>query len=127
MPEPRTPRRLAVVLSALLALPGVNEVLVYAGADAVYYDTFREFGYSDAELRAWIPAPAHQPWWLLQNMSGFGGPVSKRLIDQRAALAKKIIKRLRELGMTPVLPGYFGTVPDGFTDKNPEARVVPQG
>src|ERR671922_137088 len=127
MPEPRTPRRLAVVLSALLALTGVNEVLVYAGADAVYYDTFREFGYSDAELRAWIPAPAHQPWWLLQNMSEFGGPVSRRLIEKRAALARKITDRVRELGMTPVLPGYFGTVPDDFVAKyGGDAAIVPQ-
>ncbi|WP_275562148.1 alpha-N-acetylglucosaminidase TIM-barrel domain-containing protein [Streptomyces sp. 5-6(2022)] len=111
----------------VLALHGINEVLVYIGADAVYYDTFRDFGYSDAELRAWIPAPSHQPWWLLQNMSGFGGPVSKQLIDQRAALAKKIAGRVRELGMTPVLPGYFGTVPDDFQAKNPGASLVAQG
>ncbi|MET7688967.1 alpha-N-acetylglucosaminidase TIM-barrel domain-containing protein [Streptomyces sp. NPDC005483] len=112
----------------VLALHGINEVLVYTGADAVYYDTFRQFGYSDAELRAWIPAPAHQPWWLLQNMSGFGGPVSRRLIEKRADLAGKITDRLRNLGMTPVLPGYFGTVPDGFVTRNGgDARVVPQG
>ncbi|AGP54046.1 alpha-N-acetylglucosaminidase TIM-barrel domain-containing protein [Streptomyces rapamycinicus] len=111
----------------VLALHGINEVLVYIGADAVYYDTFRGFGYSDAELREWIPAPSHQPWWLLQNMSGFGGPVSKHLIDQRAALAKKIIARVRELGMTPVLPGYYGTVPDDFLAKNPGASLVSQG
>ncbi|WP_262700767.1 MULTISPECIES: alpha-N-acetylglucosaminidase TIM-barrel domain-containing protein [Streptomyces] len=111
----------------VLALHGINEVLVYIGADAVYYDTFRDFGYSDAELRAWIPAPSHQPWWLLQNMSGFGGPVSKHLLDRRAALAKKIINRVRELGMTPVLPGYFGTVPDDFLAKNPGASLVAQG
>ncbi|MFE2185063.1 alpha-N-acetylglucosaminidase TIM-barrel domain-containing protein [Streptomyces sp. NPDC059455] len=111
----------------VLALHGINEVLVYIGADAVYYDTFRDFGYSDAELREWIPAPSHQPWWLLQNMSGFGGPVSKHLIDQRAALAKKIIARVRELGMTPVLPGYYGTVPDDFLAKNPGASLVSQG
>ncbi|MDH6623000.1 hypothetical protein M2271_000787 [Streptomyces sp. LBL] len=112
----------------VLALHGINEVLVYTGADAVYYDTFRQFGYSDAELRAWIPAPAHQPWWLLQNMSGFGGPVSRRLIERRADLATKITDRLRELGMTPVLPGYFGTVPDEFVAKNGgDAAVVAQG
>ncbi|KKD02089.1 alpha-N-acetylglucosaminidase, partial [Streptomyces sp. WM6386] len=69
----------------VLAVHGVNRVLVYIGADAVYYDTFRQFGYTDAEMRAWIPAPAHQPWWLLQNMSGFGGPVSRQLIERRAA------------------------------------------
>jgi alpha-N-acetylglucosaminidase len=112
----------------VLALHGVNAVLVYIGGDAVYYDTFRRSGYSDAELRAWIPAPAHQPWWLLQNMSGFGGPVSRRLIEQRAELARKITDRVRELGMTPVLPGYFGTVPDGFPARHGgDAAVVAQG
>ena len=112
----------------VLALHGINRVLVYTGGDAVYYDTFRQFGYSDAEMRAWIPAPAHQPWWLLQNMSGFGGPVSRRLIERRADLARKITDRVRELGMTPVLPGYFGTVPDDFVAKHGgDAAVVPQG
>ncbi|MET7476992.1 alpha-N-acetylglucosaminidase [Streptomyces sp. NPDC005648] len=112
----------------VLALHGVNRVLVYIGGDAVYYDTFRRFGYSDAALRAWIPAPAHQPWWLLQNMSGFGGPVSRQLIERRAALAEKIVDRIRDLGMTPVLPGYYGTVPDDFPAKHGgDAAVVAQG
>ncbi|OLZ65361.1 alpha-N-acetylglucosaminidase [Streptomyces sp. IMTB 2501] len=112
----------------ILAAHGINRVLVYVGADAVYYDTFRQFPYTDAEMRSWIPAPAHQPWWLLQNMSGFGGPVSRQLIERRAELARRIVDRVRELGMTPVLPGYFGTVPDDFAARyGGDARVVPQG
>ncbi|MGW2815121.1 alpha-N-acetylglucosaminidase [Streptomyces sp. NPDC001415] len=111
----------------ILALHGYNEVLVYLGADSVYHRTFLQHGYADAELRSWIPGPSHQPWWLLQNMSGFGGPVSQQLLDQRAELASRIVGRLRELGMTPVLPGYFGTVPPGFATRNPGAHVVPQG
>ncbi|GHB21410.1 alpha-N-acetylglucosaminidase [Streptomyces xanthochromogenes] len=111
----------------VLALHGYNEVLVYLGADTVYHRTFLQHGYHDAELRAWLPGPGHQPWWLLQNMSGFGGPVSRQLLAQRAELATRIVDRLRELGMTPVLPGYFGTLPPGFADRNPGAHVVPQG
>ncbi|MET7616185.1 alpha-N-acetylglucosaminidase [Streptomyces sp. NPDC005408] len=111
----------------VLALHGYNEILVYLGADAVYHRLFQEFGYTDAELRAWIPGPAHQPWWLLQNMSSFGGPVSPQLLDRRVALARKIVGRLRELGMTPVFPGYFGTVPPGFAERNAGAHTVPQG
>ncbi|MFJ7493348.1 alpha-N-acetylglucosaminidase [Streptomyces sp. NPDC097727] len=111
----------------VLALHGVNEVFVQMGADAVYYDTFQEFGYAKKELTSWIPGPAHQPWWLMQNMSGFGGPVTEKLLDQRAALGRRITDRLRRLGMTPVLPGYYGTVPPGFTDRNPTGPVVPQG
>jgi hypothetical protein len=111
-----------------LALHGINEVLVYMGAEAVYQQTFRKFGYSDEELRRWFPTPAHQPWWLLENISGWVGPtVPQHLIDSRLQLAAKITSRLRELGMTPVLPGYYGMVPDGFVEKNPGARIVPQG
>ncbi|WP_328732638.1 alpha-N-acetylglucosaminidase [Streptomyces caniferus] len=111
----------------VLALHGVNEVLVTPGAEAVYHRLLTDSGYSDAEARAWLPAPSHQPWWLLQNMSGYDGPLSPRLIDKRAELGRRIADRLRELGMHPVLPGYFGTVPDGFAARNPGARTVPQG
>ncbi|MFF3641932.1 alpha-N-acetylglucosaminidase [Streptomyces sp. NPDC002564] len=112
----------------VLALHGCNEVLVTAGAEAVYHRVLREFGYSDAEARAWLPAPSHQPWWLLQNLAGYGGPLSGRLIADRAALGRRIVRRLRDLGMAPVLPGYYGNVPDGFVARNGgDARVVPQG
>ncbi|MEV0258264.1 alpha-N-acetylglucosaminidase [Streptomyces sp. NPDC050732] len=112
----------------VLALHGCNEVLVIAGAEAVYHRVLREFGYSDAEARAWLPAPSHQPWWLLQNLSGYGGPLSQQLIDDRAELGQRIVRRLRELGIAPVLPGYYGHVPDGFVERNGgDARVVPQG
>ncbi|MEV6785968.1 alpha-N-acetylglucosaminidase TIM-barrel domain-containing protein, partial [Streptomyces sp. NPDC051098] len=37
----------------------------------------------------------------------------------RRAGSRRIADRMRELGMHPVLPGYFGTVPDGFVARNP--------
>ncbi|MFE0105900.1 alpha-N-acetylglucosaminidase [Streptomyces sp. NPDC059009] len=111
----------------VLALHGYNEVLIYVGADALYHRVFQEFGYGDEELRKWIPSPAHQPWWLLQNMSAFPYPVSRQLLDKRAELGRRIADRVRQLGMKPVFPGYFGTVPPGFAGKNPGAKTVPQG
>lgn len=112
----------------ILALHGINRVLVYMGAEAVYQKTFLQFGCTSEELRRWFPTPAHQPWWLLQNISSWVGPsVSQSIIDSRLALAQKICARLRELDIVPVLPGYYGTVPDGFMQHNFGARVVPQG
>ncbi|MDI3403152.1 alpha-N-acetylglucosaminidase [Streptomyces cavernicola] len=111
----------------VLALHGCNEVLVTAGQEGVYHRLLQDFGYSDAEARSWLPAPSHQPWWLLQNMSAYGGPLSPRLIERRVELGRKLADRMRELGMKPVLPGYFGTVPDDFAARNPGARTVPQG
>ncbi|WP_190122105.1 alpha-N-acetylglucosaminidase [Streptomyces inusitatus] len=111
----------------VLALHGCNEVLVTTGQEAVYHRLLMDFGYSDEESRTWLPAPSHQPWWLLQNMSEYGGPLSPALLAARTELGRRITARLRELGMRPVLPGYFGTVPDGFAARNPGARTVPQG
>ncbi|HET7305852.1 MAG TPA: alpha-N-acetylglucosaminidase TIM-barrel domain-containing protein [Segeticoccus sp.] len=111
----------------VLALHGINEVLVYEGQEAVYERTFQQFNYSARDMRNWIPQPAHQSWWLLQNMCCTGSPISQQLIDQRVRLGQKMTRRLRELGMTPVLPGYFGTVPTDFEDRNPGAHTVPQG
>ncbi|MFC0629244.1 alpha-N-acetylglucosaminidase TIM-barrel domain-containing protein [Kribbella deserti] len=111
----------------VLAVHGINQMFVPIGTEAVYLETFRQFGYSEAELLQWIPQPSHQPWWLLQNMSSFPAPVTAAQVRDRAELGAKIVRRLRELGITPVLPGYFGTVPPGFAAKAPGARIVPQG
>ncbi|MFD7298092.1 alpha-N-acetylglucosaminidase [Streptomyces sp. NPDC059897] len=112
----------------ILALHGCNEVLVIAGMEAVYHRLLKDFGYSDEESRAWLPAPSHQPWWLLQNLSSYGGPLSTELIGRRAELGRRIADRLRALGMRPVMPGYYGHVPKGFVARNGgDAHVVPQG
>jgi hypothetical protein len=111
----------------VLALHGANEALVYVGHEAVYYRALQQFGYTAEEVRRWIPQPGHQPWWLLQNMCCYPSPVSAQLIDQRVQLGRRIADRMRELGITPVFPGYYGTVPTDFEVKNPGARTVPQG
>ncbi|RSM91489.1 alpha-N-acetylglucosaminidase [Kibdelosporangium aridum] len=111
----------------LLAAKGMNLVLLPVGQEIVWYDTFRQFGYSDEEIRSWIVLPAHQPWQWMSNMSAFGGPISLDLMRRRADLGRRIADRMRSLGITPVLPGFSGLVPGGFADRNPGAKVVPQG
>ncbi len=111
----------------VLALSGVNAILIERGMDSVLYRTFRDFGYSDKELRNWITLPAHQNWQLMGNLCCYNGPISTELLQRRATSAKQIIARLRELGITPVLPGFFGVVPKSFKTKFPKSHVVPQG
>ncbi|GLQ92536.1 alpha-N-acetylglucosaminidase [Dyella acidisoli] len=111
----------------VLALSGINAVLIERGMDTVLYQTFRDVGYSDDEIRQWITQPAHQNWQLMGNLCCFNGPISTALMHKRAESAQKIIARLRELGITPVLPGFYGIVPADFQRKFPKAHVVPQG
>lgn len=111
----------------LYALSGINAMIVERGMDSVLYDTFRDFGYSDRELREWITQPAHQNWQLMGNMCCFDGPISRELMARRAKSARQILARLRELGITPVLPGFYGMVPADFAKKFPHAHVIEQG
>jgi alpha-N-acetylglucosaminidase len=111
----------------VLALSGFNAVLVERGTDTVLYRTLRDFGYGDEAIRAWITQPAHQNWQLMGNMCCFGGPLSRALLQKRAASAQRIVAMLRELGMSPVFPGYYGMVPADFAASHAGAHTVPQG
>lgn len=110
----------------VLAMNGINEVLVLVGQVSVYYETFKQFGYSDRELREWMPPPAHQPWFHLQSMHTIM-PLPKSVMEQQEVLAREILIYMRSLGITPVFPGYFGMVPPKFAEKYDRACVIPQG
>jgi alpha-N-acetylglucosaminidase len=111
----------------VLALSGINAMIVERGMDTVLYRTFRAVGYSDGEIRDWITQPAHQNWQLMGNLCCFDGPISGALLRKRVTSAQRIVARLRELKITPVLPGFYGIVPADFKMKFPDAHVIPQG
>jgi len=110
----------------IMALSGFNAILIQRGNDLAVYQAFRDIGYSDADIRNWITHPAHQNWQLMGNMCCFVEPISLDLMQKRAASARQIIDLLRSLGITPVLPGFWGVVPDDFAKYVPGAHVVVQ-
>ena len=111
----------------ILAMSGINAVLIERGTDLVLYQTFRDAGYPDEAIRSWITEPAHQNWQLMGNMCCFNGPISMELLRKRAESAKELIRALRDLGIAPVLPGYYGIVPADYGSSHPKAHVIPQG
>ena len=110
----------------ILALSGFNAVLIQRGNDLAVYQAFRDVGYSDTDIRKWITQPAHQNWQLMGNMCCFVEPISLALMQKRAASARKLMDALRRLGITPVLPGFWGVVPADFAAHAPGAHVVVQ-
>jgi alpha-N-acetylglucosaminidase len=110
-----------------LALKGVNLALVIEGQEQVWIDTLAKFGYTDAEVRAWLCAPSHQPWQSMSNIEYYGGPLSRELVARRATLGRQIVSRMRELGIEPMVQGYYGIVPSDFKTRFPRAKVHPQG
>lgn len=94
-----------------MALHGINMPLAIVGTDVVWRNTLMRLGYSKEEADEFVAGPAFQAWWLMNNLEGWGGPMSDKWYEERAELQKKILERMSELGMDPVLPGYSGMVP----------------
>ena len=110
----------------VLALSGFNTVLIQRGNDLAVYQAFLSVGYSDTDIRHWVTQPAHQNWQWMGNMCCFIEPISLSLMQERAASARRVMDFLRTLGMTPVLPGFWGVVPADFAKHVAGARIVAQ-
>ena len=109
-----------------MALNGVNLMLVANGEEAVWQGTLRRLGLSDAQIADFIPGPGYTAWWLMGNLEGFGGPMTPGMIASRSDLQRRIISRMRSLGIEPVLPGFYGMVPSSLKSRL-NAHIVPQG
>lgn len=110
-----------------LAMNGLNMALIIQGQEQIWINTLTQFGYTEAEVLEWLVMPSHQPWMYMANMERFGGPMPAALPAKRAELVRKIIARMNELGMKPILQGYYGMVPRGFGKKFPAAKIHGQG
>lgn len=111
----------------LLALYGVDSPLAVIGTEAIWINVLQQFGYTREEALRFPAGPAYTAWWLMGNCQGTGGPVSEAYVQSRIQLQRRILQRMRELGMTPVMQGFVGIIPSDFAEKNPSARVIPQG
>lgn len=111
----------------LLALNGVQYVLVTSGLEKVWQNVLSELDYPAEKIRQFIPNPCYSAWWNMGNMEGEGGPVSQSLIDSEAELGRFMVERMKSLGMEPVLQGYVGFLPHDFPQEGLNGKLLPQG
>lgn len=109
-----------------MALNGVNLMLVANGAEAVWQNTLRRLGYTEQEITDYIPGPAYTAWWLMGNLEGWGGPMPQSQIDSRKETVQKMLSRMKELGIQPLMPGFYGMIPSNYKEKS-QAHIIPQG
>ncbi|KAF2091731.1 glycoside hydrolase family 89 protein [Saccharata proteae CBS 121410] len=110
-----------------LALRGVNLPLAWVGQEKILIEVFRDLGLLDNEIASFLSGPAFQAWNRFGNIQGsWGGygSLPQSWINGQSELQKKIVCRMVELGMTPVLPSFTGFVPRAITRVLPNATVV---
>ena len=100
-----------------MALHGINMPLSLTGAETVWRNLLKKLGYSDEEVGEFVSGPAYFAWWQMNNLEGWGGPLPDSWYDNQEKLQKKIVARMRQLGIEPVLPGYAGMVPRNIGER----------
>lgn len=106
-----------------MALHGVTLPLALDGQEAIWERVWTGMGLAQREYDKFTTGPGHLPWHRMGNINYFDGPLPQGWMDQKRELQKKILGRMTELGMTPVVPTFSGYVPQGFMRLHPDART----
>ncbi|MBO7231348.1 MAG: alpha-N-acetylglucosaminidase C-terminal domain-containing protein [Bacteroidaceae bacterium] len=111
-----------------MALHGVNAPLNIVGLEVVTRNFLKALGVNDSDINYYISGPAYIGLFATNNLQEFGGHVQQDGVnmnglpewwyERQEELCGKMLTRMRELGMQPVLPGFSGQVPNGFTHAN---------
>ncbi|MBN2316124.1 MAG: family 20 glycosylhydrolase, partial [Sedimentisphaerales bacterium] len=106
-----------------MALNGVNMPLSVTGQEAVWQAVCKRLDMSDAQVDEFLAGPPYLPFQWMGCLDGWGGPLPQSWIDRHEELAKRILARQREFGMTPVLQGFTGHVPHVIAQTFPDAKL----
>jgi len=106
-----------------MILHGVNMPLSIVGLEAIWKGVFQRLGLDRDGLKRFLPGAAYLPFGWMGCLDGWGGPLSDVWIDRHAELGNRILRRQRELGMTPVMQGFTGHVPPDLLKLHPGATA----
>ncbi|EED15329.1 alpha-N-acetylglucosaminidase, putative [Talaromyces stipitatus ATCC 10500] len=108
-----------------MALRGINLPLAWIGIERIFIEVFQDLGLTDTEIADFLSGPAFLAWNHFGNIQGsWSGSLPYDWVDSQFDLQKKIVKRMTELGMTPILPAFPGFVPRAITRVLPDADVI---
>lgn len=100
-----------------MALHGINMPLAAVGQECVWKNMLTRLGYTKDEINGFIAGPAFLAWWAMNNLEGWGGPNPDSWYESQEKMQKRILARMKEFGITPVLPGYSGMMPSNADKK----------
>lgn len=107
-----------------LALMGVNMPLAMVGHECVWRAVFTKLGMSDEAIRSFLCEPCFLPWQFMANIESWAGPMPVSWLESHEKLGRRIQDRMRELGMSPIAPGFTGYVPLALKELKPDAKIL---
>ncbi|MRX69762.1 alpha-N-acetylglucosaminidase [Flavobacterium resistens] len=106
-----------------MALHGINLPTALEGQEAVWQLLWKEYGVTDEQLQKHFAGPAFLPWQRMGNINSLDGPLPQEWINKKEIVQKKILQKMRALGMHPVVPAFSGYVPKAFAERHPDSKI----
>jgi alpha-N-acetylglucosaminidase len=106
-----------------MAFHGINMPLALEGQEIIWNRVWLSLGLSQAEIDDFNTGPAHLPWHRMGNINNLDGPLPMHFMEGKRVLQRKVLNRMRELGMHPVAPAFAGFVPRGFKRLHPDVET----
>jgi alpha-N-acetylglucosaminidase len=107
-----------------MALNGINMPLAPMGQEIIWQRVYKKYGLCEDDMKDFFVGPAYNAFGRMGCIDGYGGPLPQSWIENENLLQKKILKKERQLGMSPVLQGFTGHVPPAFARKNPDMKCT---
>jgi alpha-N-acetylglucosaminidase len=106
-----------------MAIHGLNMPLISGAHEAILYRVFKKAGFKEKDINNYYTGPAHFPWNRMGNVVKWDGDIPKSYFKKQLALTHKIIKRVKELGMHPIVHAFAGFVPNNIPSKYADEKV----
>ena len=107
-----------------MALHGVNMALATIASEEIAARVWKRYGLTDAEIDGFFCGPAFLPWFRMGNLSGRPDSLPKAWRTRSVRIQHAVMKRMRELGIEPIVPGFAGFLPKAFARVRPDARLA---
>lgn len=93
------------------ALHGFNMLMAPIATEAIATRVWKKLGLTQKEIDSFYVSPSLLPWQRMGNIQNVGGALPDAWITDQTALQHKVLTRMRELGIKPILQSFAGFVP----------------
>ncbi|MBR8535864.1 alpha-N-acetylglucosaminidase [Carboxylicivirga sediminis] len=106
-----------------MAMHGMNMPLIAGAHEAILFRVFENLGLNNDEILDYFSGPAHFPWNRMGNIGGWDGSPPASFFDKQIELNHKMLNRMKELQMEPIVHAFAGFVPKGISRIYPDEKV----
>ncbi len=96
------------------AMHGFNMMMAPVATEAIMLRVWKQLGLTQAEIDEFNTGPAHLPWSRMGSICQVGGPLPSQWHEDQIILQHQLLKRMKELGIDPVVQSFCGFVPKGL-------------